>query len=57
MAVQCTCRRMRNLCARPELWRRVAFESAEEQRGLEAARLLEVLERAQGGVEVLQLAR
>lgn len=48
---------MRNLCARPELWRRVAFESAEEQRGLEAARLLEVLERAQGGVEVLQLAR
>jgi hypothetical protein len=57
MAVLCTCKRMKQLCERPELWRRVVFDSADEQRGLKAERLLSVLGRARGGVEVLQLAR
>jgi len=57
MAVLCTCKRMKRLCERPDLWRRICFDSADEQRGLKADWLLGVLGRAQGGVEVLHLAR
>jgi hypothetical protein len=57
MAVLCTCKRLKHMCERPELWRRIAFDSADAQRGLKAEGLLGVLSRANGGVEVLHLAR
>ncbi|KAI8474911.1 MAG: hypothetical protein J3K34DRAFT_517768 [Monoraphidium minutum] len=56
-AVLCTCSRLKRMCERPSLWRRIAFDSADEQRGLKAEWLLGVLGRAGGGVEVLHLAR
>jgi hypothetical protein len=60
MAVLCTCKRLKRMCERPELWRRIYFDSADAQRGLKAEGLLDVLRRAAasaGGVEVLHLAR
>lgn len=56
-AVMCTCSRLKRLCERPELWRRIIFDSADEQRGVKAEWLLGVLNRAEGCVEVLHLAR
>ena len=57
LTLMSTCRALRDLCARPEMWARVAFDDASQQHNLTALQLVGVLKRARGAVEELRLAR
>ena len=57
LTLMSTCRALRDLCSRPEVWARVAFDDASQQHNLTALQLVGVLKRARGAVEELRLAR
>lgn len=56
-ALMCTCTQAHKLVARQEHWRELAFDTANEQHGLEPSVLFSLLKRSQGACEVIQLAR
>jgi hypothetical protein len=57
LTLMSTCRGLRDLCSRPEVWTRVAFDDASQQHNLSALQLVGVLKLARGRVEELRLAR
>jgi hypothetical protein len=56
-ALMTTSRNMMQHCDQPQFWTAVSFDSAAEQRSLEALQLMRILERAQGQLQLLHLAR
>lgn len=56
-ALMCTCTHARQLVAKQEHWRELAFDTANEQHGLDPAVLVSLLKRSQGSCQVIQLAR
>jgi len=56
-ALLCTCKQAQQLVSRQEHWRELAFDTANEQHGLEPSVLFSLLRRSEGSCQVLQLAR
>lgn len=56
-ALMCTCESVRQLVSKQEHWRELAFDTANEQHGLDPTVLFSLLKRSQGSCEVIQLAR
>jgi hypothetical protein len=56
-ALMCTCTHVRQLVSKQEYWRELAFDTANEQHGLDPSVLVSLLKRSQGSCKVIQLAR
>jgi hypothetical protein len=56
-ALMCTCVHAKQLVSKQENWRELAFDTANEQHGLDPTVLFTLLKRSQGACEVIQLAR
>ena len=52
-----TCAYAKQLLSAPQHWRELAFDTANEQHGLDPTVLFSLLKRSQGCCEVIQLAR
>jgi hypothetical protein len=56
-ALMCTCKHALQLVEKQEHWRELAFDTANEQHGLDPTVLFSLLKRSRGSCEVIQLAR
>jgi hypothetical protein len=56
-ALMCTCTVAKQLVSKQEHWRELAFDTADEQHGLDPSVLFSLLGRSHGSCEVIQLAR